>query len=237
MARQRLLVVEDDPAIRRVVVDALGFAGYAVSEADDGRRGLELGSSGNFDLVLLDVMLPELDGFEVLKGLRSRQPRLPVIMLTAMGGEHERVRGLRGGADDYVVKPFSPAELTARVEAVLRRSAERPQAVRELVVEGRRIDFERREVAFEDGSSATLTERESELLQYLAANRERAIPREELLRCVWGIDPRGVQTRTVDMTIARLREHLRDTGGDPKVVLTVRSKGYALGRVDPEVAP
>jgi two-component system alkaline phosphatase synthesis response regulator PhoP len=136
-----------------------------------------------------------------------------------------------------VVKPFSPAELTARVEAVLRRSAERPQAVRELVVEGRRIDFERREVAFEDGSSATLTERESELLQYLAANRERAIPREELLRCVWGIDPRGVQTRTVDMTIARLREHLRDTGGDPKVVLTVRSKGYALGRVDPEVAP
>jgi DNA-binding response OmpR family regulator len=89
------LVVEDDPAIRRVVVDALGFAGYAVSEADDGRRGLELGSSGNFDLVLLDVMLPELDGFEVLKGLRSRQPRLPVIMLTAMGGEHERVRGCR----------------------------------------------------------------------------------------------------------------------------------------------
>ncbi|MHC4263497.1 MAG: response regulator transcription factor [Planctomycetota bacterium] len=232
MAIGSLLIVEDDPAIRRALVDALSFAGYSVSEAPDGVEALELASRGAFDLVLLDVMLPGKDGFEVLSGLRAAQPRLPVIMLTARGGEEDRVRGLRGGADDYVVKPFSPTELIARVEAVLRRSAERPNAVSQLCVAGRRIDFERREIEQLGGERVTLTERENELLQYLALHRERAVSREELLRCVWGIDPRGVQTRTVDMTIARLREHLGDDGATPEVVLTVRSKGYALGRVD-----
>ena len=236
MALASLLVVEDDASIRRALVDALAYAGYSVSEAPTGEEALDLASRGAFDLVLLDVMLPGIDGFEVLRGLRSAQARLPVIMLTARGAEEDRVRGLRGGADDYVVKPFSPGELVARVEAVLRRSAERPNGVQRLVIAGREVDFERREVRLPDGGSASLTERESELLQYLAAHRDRAVSREELLRCVWGIDPRGVQTRTVDMTIARLREHLQDSGATPEVVLTVRSKGYALGRVDPEPA-
>ncbi|QDU67818.1 response regulator transcription factor [Engelhardtia mirabilis] len=236
MPLARLLVVEDDDAIRRGLVDALQFAGYAVSEAPDGRRAVELGATGSHDLVLLDVMLPEFDGFEVLRQLRAFQPLLPVIFLTARGSEEDRVRGLRGGADDYVVKPFSTGELLARVEAVLRRSAERPHAVPQLRVAGRTIDFERREVSLPDGSRAQLTERESDLLQHLAINRERAVSREELLRCVWGIDPRGVQTRTVDMTIARLREHLGDSGGEPEVVLTVRAKGYALGNVDSTTA-
>ena len=227
-----LLVVEDDDAIRRGLVDALKFAGYTVSEAPDGRRAVELGMTGTHDLVLLDVMLPELDGFEVLSALRGAQPLLPVIFLTARGSEEDRVRGLRGGADDYVVKPFSTGELLARVEAVLRRSAERPHAVPHLRVAGRSIDFERREVSLPDGSRAQLTQREADLLQHLAGNKDRAVSREELLRCVWGIDPRGVQTRTVDMTIARLREHLGDNGAEPEVVLTVRAKGYALGAVE-----
>jgi DNA-binding response OmpR family regulator len=229
MPRSSLLVVEDDAPIRRGVVDALRFAGYSVSEAEDGPGAVDLGSRGAFDLVLLDVMLPGLDGFGVLRELRASQPRLPVIFLTARGAEEDRVRGLRGGADDYVVKPFSPTELLARVEAVLRRSAERPHAVPRITVAGRELDFERREVRLADGRSVQLTEREAGLLQHLALHRDRAVSREELLRCVWGIDPRGVHTRTVDMTIARLREQLEDGGPEPRVVLTVRAKGYMLG--------
>jgi len=224
-----VLVVEDDAPIRRGLVDALRFAGYAVLEAENGARGLEMALRTQPDLLLLDVAMPEMDGFEVLQHVRETHPGLPVIMLTARGSEEDRVRGLRKGADDYVVKPFSTSELLARVEAVLRRSAERPQGVSSITVAGREFDFERREVLLPDGERVPLTEREAELLRYLASNPGRAIARDELLRCVWGIDPRGVQTRTVDMHVARLRESLKDDPNDAQVVCTVRGKGYMLG--------
>lgn len=229
MSIGKVLVVEDDAPIRRGLVDSLRFAGYEVLEAADGAQGLDLALRTQPELVLLDVALPELDGFEVLQRVRSARPGLPVIMLTARGSEEDRVRGLRQGADDYVVKPFSTSELLARVEAVLRRSAERPQSVSALVVAGRELDFERREASLPSGAKVALTEREAELLQYLASNPGRAIARDELLRCVWGIDPRGVQTRTVDMHVARLRERLEDDPADARVVCTVRGKGYMLG--------
>jgi DNA-binding response OmpR family regulator len=224
-----VLVVEDDAPIRRGLVDALRFAGYALLEAQNGAQGLELALRTQPDLILLDVAMPEMDGFEVLQRVRKVHPGLPVIMLTARGSEEDRVRGLRKGADDYVVKPFSTGELLARVEAVLRRSAERPQGVSSITVAGREFDFERREVLLPDGERVALTERETELLRYLASNPGRAIARDELLRCVWGIDPRGVQTRTVDMHVARLRESLKDDPTDAQVVCTVRGKGYMLG--------
>ena len=227
-----VLVVEDDAPIRRGLVDALAFAGYRPIEAGDGRRGLELALSGAPDLVLLDILLPQLDGFGVLEAIRRAHPSLPVILLTARGAEEDRVRGLRRGADDYVVKPFSTSELLARVEAVLRRSAERPRDLRTICVAGRTLDFERREVRFEDGAPVLLTERENTLLCYLARNHGRAIARDELLRCVWGLDPRGVRTRTVDMHVARLREHLRDDSQAPEVLITVRGKGYMLARTE-----
>jgi len=228
-----VLVVEDDAPIRRGLVDALRFAGYALLEAENGAQGLELALRTQPDLILLDVAMPELDGFEVLQRVRETHPGLPVIMLTARGSEEDRVRGLRKGADDYVVKPFSTSELLARVEAVLRRSAERPQGVSSITVAGREFDFERREVLLPDGERVPLTEREAELLRYLASNPGRAIARDELLRCVWGIDPRGVQTRTVDMHVARLRESLKDDPNDAQVVCTVRGKGYMLGEASP----
>lgn len=230
--RPTILVVEDDPAIRRGLCDILSATGYNVTSAEDGRQGLDLAGRGSVDLVLLDVMLPVLEGFEVLMRLKREQPLMPVILLTARGAESDRVRGLRGGADDYVVKPFSTAELLARVEAVLRRSVTRPKVVGELRIAGRRIDFERREGHLPGGEMVQLTERESELLQHLANNPERAISRAELLRCVWGIDPRGVTTRTVDMAVARLRESLQDDKTNPRIVRTVRNKGYAIGEVD-----
>ncbi len=229
MSGYKVLVVEDEAAIRRGIVDALGFAGYQVFEAADGEAGLEQAVSTELDLMLLDLMLPKRDGMSVLVETRRSKPRLPIIILTAKGAEDDRVAGLKQGADDYVVKPFSARELLARVEAVLRRSAERPTEVGLLEFEGRSIDFERREVAFGDGSRSELTEREAEILRYLAASPGRAISRQELLERVWGIDARHLETRTVDMHVARLREKLRDKTEASQVVITVRGKGYMIG--------
>jgi DNA-binding response OmpR family regulator len=229
MTRRSILVVEDDPAIRRGLVDALTFAGHSVIASADGEEGLAQALALQLDLVILDVILPQRSGFEVLTELRRARPTLPVIMVTAKGAEHDRVFGLEHGADDYVVKPFSARELLARVEAVLRRSAERPLDVRAVEVFGRRIDFARREITLPNGATRQISEREAELLRYLAASPQRAVARDELLRAVWGLDPTGVHTRTVDMHVARLRDKLGDDPEAPRVILTVRGKGYMLG--------
>jgi two-component system alkaline phosphatase synthesis response regulator PhoP len=161
--------------------------------------------------------------------VRNVRPTLPVIILSARGEENDRVSGLRLGADDYVVKPFSVTELLARVAAVLRRSPSRPSDVETLPLDAGHVDFARCEVAFDDGERIELSEREQQLLRYLARHAGRAVGRQELLENVWQIDARGVSTRTVDMHIARLREKLRDDPIDPQVLITVRGRGYMLG--------
>lgn len=226
MKRKTILVVEDDSAIRRGIVDALEFEGYSTLQAADGDSGLEAALKSEYDLLLLDLILPRRDGFEILKELREARPTTPVIILTARGEERDRVRGLRLGADDYVVKPFGVKELLARVEAVLRRSPERPRRVRKVRLPNGSADLARREVRFDDGGRAELSEREAELLGYLAANPGRAISRDEILLRVWRIDPGGVETRTIDMHVARLRDKLRDDPAEPRVILTVRGEGY-----------
>ena len=222
-----VLVVEDDPAIRRGLTDSLRFAGYRVIETGDGLEAQRLLRGTELDLVLLDVVLPGRNGFELLPELRASRPTLPVIMVTARGSEEDRVRGLRTGADDYVVKPFSSSELIARVEAVLRRSAERPTGVRRLALDGLEIDLERREVKNGD-APRQLSEREAEILRYLASHRGRAVAREEILQRVWGLDTRGIETRTIDMHVARLREKLGTKEVAGRVIVTVRAKGYML---------
>ncbi|HIG10518.1 MAG: response regulator transcription factor [bacterium] len=237
MSKPVILVVEDDPAIRRGLTDSLEFSGYQVIECCDGLEAQRLLRGTQLDLVLLDVVLPGKNGFEILPELRRNRPRLPVIMVTARGTEEDRVKGLRDGADDYVVKPFSSSELLARVGAVLRRSAERPTDVQALTVGTRRIEFERREVRDSAGATRQLSEKEVEILRYLATSSGRAISREELLQRVWGLDIRGIETRTVDMHIARLREKVGDAEAQSKVIVTVRSKGYMLGEdVEVELA-
>jgi len=226
MSTEQILTIEDDPAIRRGIVDALRFAGYRALEADRGDTGLEIALAREFDLLLLDLVLPGRDGLEILREVRRLRPTLPIIILTARGEEADRVRGLNDGADDYVVKPFSVKELLARVEAVLRRTPERPSQVAQVAIPGGRIDLARREVQFDDGQRAELSEREVELVRYLASNSGRAVAREELLANVWRISPKGVTTRTIDMHVARLREKLRDDPTNPAVLLTVRGKGY-----------
>lgn len=226
--RGTILVVEDDSAIRRGIVDALTFAGYLTLEAARAADGAQQALGADLDLALLDVVLPDGSGFDVLREIRRGRPRLPVIMVTARGAESDRVFGLRGGADDYVVKPFSANELLARVEAVLRRSAERPLDVDQAEVGGCSIDFARREVRRPDGATAQLSDKEVDVLRYLASNPGRAIPRAELLQHVWGLDPKGLHTRTIDMHILRLREKLGDDANAPRVILTVRGLGYML---------
>jgi DNA-binding response OmpR family regulator len=230
MAFGRILTIEDDAAIRRGIVDALSFAGYDAIQAADGNEGCRAAVSRDYDLLLLDMVLPGRSGLEILREVRSVRPTLPVIILSARGEERDRVTGLRLGADDYVVKPFSIDELLARIDAVLRRSPARPTDVAELAIPGGCVDFGRCEVRFNGGGREELSERERVLLRYLAQNSGRAISREELLENVWQIDARGVTTRTIDMHVARLREKLRDIGDEPRVLLTVRGKGYMLAK-------
>ena len=227
--QRHICVVEDDEPIRRGLVDGLRHAGYRVSECRDGDEARRVLVGAELDLVLLDVMLPGADGFALLAELRAARPRLPVIMVTARGAEEDRVRGLRNGADDYVVKPFSASELLARVEAVLRRSAERPVGVRALACDGITVHVERSEVERDDGSRARLSEREGAILRYLAEAPGRVVSRRELLERVWGLDTRGLETRTVDMHVARLREKLDDSADAARFVVTVRGRGYMLG--------
>jgi DNA-binding response OmpR family regulator len=237
MAPLRVLTIEDDAAIRRGIVDALAFAGYRPFEAADGVTGLEMATTQTYDLLLLDLALPGRSGMEILKELRAARSTQPVIILSARGEEEDRVAGLRLGADDYVVKPFSVKELLARVEAVLRRSAERPLDVREISLPGVVADLARCELRYDDGSRTELSEKEAELLRYLVVNPGRAISREELLERVWQLNPRGLATRTIDMHVTRLREKLRDDSASPQIVLTVRGKGYMFANAGLQPEP
>jgi two-component system, OmpR family, alkaline phosphatase synthesis response regulator PhoP len=224
MSPRVILVIEDDLSIRRGMAAALRYASYEVREAGDGVTGSDLAVTGELDLVLLDLALPRRDGIEVLRRIRREDPALPVIVVTARGAEEERVRGLELGADDYVVKPFSARELLARVEAVLRRSPGRPQPIRSLQLAAGEVDLDRGQVRLNGGASEELSKLEADVLRYLARSRDRIVSRDELLARVWQQKPHLVATRSVDMTIARLRKKL----GDPGVLVTVRGKGYRL---------
>ncbi|MFH2001268.1 MAG: response regulator transcription factor [Planctomycetota bacterium] len=225
MKKRTILVIEDDAAIRGGIVDALAFEGFATLEAADGTQGLNTSLSAEYDLLLLDLVLPGPGGLEILKALRAARPLVPVIILTARGGEADRVTGLKLGADDYVVKPFSIHELTARIEAVLRRTPGRPMDLSRVEVPGGEVDLDESRIFFNDRETCELSEKEAQLLRYLACNANRVISREEILARVWGI-PSGVETRTIDMHIARLREKLRDNPSRPVIIRTVRGKGY-----------
>lgn len=230
--KKTVVVVEDEDSIRRGVVDTLTVAGYEVIEAADGERGLMESRRAGVDLILLDLLLPKMDGFRVLSELRSTHPSLPVIILSARGSEDDRVRGLHGGADDYVVKPFSARELLARVQAVLRRSPDRPGGLIRVRNGDVVVDCARREILFASGERTTLSEMEANILERLALHAGRAVSRGELLAGVWGIRDGAVETRAIDMHITRLRAKLTgggNNGNGTDWIVTVRGKGYMLG--------
>lgn len=223
-----ILVVEDEKPIADILKWTLEQEGYAVACAASGREGLELALNMRPDLILLDIMLPEMDGFEVCRRIRQVH-QMPIIMLTAKDSEVDKVLGLELGADDYVTKPFSNRELVARVKANLRRQetlAAGTAAGRERHIGDLRIDYATF-TAYKKGVPLELTNREFELLDYLSQRPGQVVTREELLEQVWGYDYYG-DMRTVDVTVRRLREKLEDDPSQPRYLLTRRGIGYYL---------
>ena len=219
----RLLVIEDDPAILTGLVDLLEREEFEILTARDGAAGLKVGLKEEIDLIVLDVLLPKIDGFEVCRRLRADNVTIPILMLTAKTQEADKVMGLERGADDYVTKPFGVAELVARVKALLRRSTG-SDGVETFAFSDTQVDFATRRVK-RSGREVTLTARQFDLLHYLIRNRGRVITREELLRRVWGYDDPPI-TRTVDAHVAALRNRLEARPARPKHFLGVRSVGY-----------
>ncbi len=220
----RVLVVEDEPSLREGISDLLRGDGHAVTAVGDGVAGVEAGLVDPFELVVLDLMLPRLDGLEVCRRLRSARPGLPILMLTALGSEDDKVRGLGEGADDYVTKPFSARELLARVRALGRR-APPGDSLDEVQVEGTVIDLARMVVVRGDQRTA-LTPREVGIVRWLHRHQDRVVTRAELLEQVFG--QRGdLQTRAVDMAIAVLRKKLELDPAKPALIVSVKGAGYA----------
>ncbi|MCQ4863111.1 response regulator transcription factor [Pseudoflavonifractor phocaeensis] len=220
---EKILLVEDEEKLARVVELELRYEGYEVEKAFDGRAGLDKALSGEFDLVLLDIMLPALSGMEVLRRLR-KESQVPVIMLTARDTVVDKVAGLDSGADDYITKPFEIEELLARIRAALRKRPARPEG--ETLTAGPLVmDADRHEVTV-NGTAVELTRREFDLLKYLLENKERVISRESLLDNVWGFDFVG-ETNAVDVYIRFLRSKI-DEAFDIKLIHTVRGVGYVI---------
>ena len=221
---ERILLVEDEEKLSRMVELELRYEGYEVEKAFDGRTGLERALAGDFDLILLDIMLPALSGMEVLRRLRKER-QTPVILLTARDAVVDKVSGLDAGADDYVTKPFAIEELLARIRAALRKRPAAPAEAPKLTCGALVMDVERHEVSV-SGTPVELTRREFDLLRYLLENKEKVISRESLLDNVWGFDFAG-ETNAVDVYIRFLRSKIDERFG-VKLIHTVRGVGYVI---------
>ncbi|HNP95532.1 MAG TPA: response regulator transcription factor [Cyclobacteriaceae bacterium] len=222
-----ILIIEDEPAMRLGLKDNLELESYTIDQADNGEAGLEKLKRNNYDLVLLDVMLPKISGFDVCKSARAAGITTPIILLTARGEELDKVLGLELGADDYITKPFSVRELLARIKAIIRRSQLAPTRESEWITIGRlKLDF----TAFraeENGKEVRLSHKEFEILSFLYQSKNAVVSRYDLLEKVWGYDEQPT-TRTVDNFIVRLRQKVEDNPNNPRIILTVHGTGYRL---------
>lgn len=227
---KKILIVEDEKHILNVVRDAFEEAGFAVAAARDGKSGLELALGEEVDLAVLDVMLPEMDGFELCKRIKKKKIALPVIMLTARDSEADKVKGLELGADDYMTKPFSVKELIARVNTCLRRVELHLHAKEErmetFTIGDVKIDFSRME-AVKKGKKIPFTKRELELIKYFINRKGEVVSRNDILDVIWGFETTPL-TRTVDTFISRLRKKIEEKPSQPKYLKSVRDVGYKL---------
>jgi len=227
--KARILVVEDDPALLRGLVDVLVYNGYAVKDADDGGQGLDAGLNEPFDLILLDVMLPTLDGFSICKEIRQKKPDQGIIIITAKGSEDDIVTGFNAGADDYISKPFSLREVMVRVEAVLRRIGKNPGDMEirfhDIFFDGKNL------IADYQNETVELTRKEMDIIAYLHRHRDRIISKKELLTEVWQYADADIETRTVDIHMLKLRKKIALLIGDTPLITTIRGEGY---RLEPE---
>lgn len=228
---KKVLIVEDEQSIFKLLQYNLEKDGYSVTTAMDGREGYELGLTDAFDLILLDIMLPEMDGMDICRDLRREKIDCPIIMLTAKDSEIDKIVGLELGADDYITKPFSPREVLARMKAIFRRIEKRatPEERNELVdkeiIIGDIIIYPNQYEVTVRGTKEEVTPKEFELLLYLAKNKGRILNREQLLQAVWEFDFAG-ETRIVDMHISHLREKIEENPKKPVYIKTARGFGY-----------
>lgn len=226
--KAKLLIIEDEQAILQGLLDVFVFHGYEVDSAIDGKQGLEKALSRRYDLILLDVMLPFVDGFTVCNRIRENDAQLPIIMLTAKSTEQDIITGLTLGADDYMTKPFSVRELVLRVESVLKRTLKRTAPTAVLSIGKLRIDTLNLQ-QLDSKIPQQFTRREIEILHYLQQHNKRPVSRDELLENVWGYrQPETIETRTVDIHITKLRRKIEDDPKQPKILLTIRGEGYRL---------
>ena len=221
----KILIVDDEPRIRDLIREHLQYAGFVCEEAGDGGAALAVLAQGGIDLVILDIMMPFMDGMTCLREMRTRKIMTPVIMLTARSEEYDKLAGLEGGADDYVVKPFSPRELVARVKAVLARTMPKPVENSGVFTFGDLVIDTASHSVKVAGQEAPLTPKEFDLLELLAMNPNKVYSRENLLNIVWGYEYPG-DARTVDVHIRRLREKIETNPSDPKYVYTKWGVGY-----------
>jgi two-component system alkaline phosphatase synthesis response regulator PhoP len=221
---KNILIIEDEESILMALEDNLKMEGYEVACAGDGELGLSMAGEQKFDLIILDIMLPKMDGFEVCKKLRREGSRTPILMLTAKSQEIDKVLGLELGADDYVTKPFSPRELLARVKALLRRAEQSGQDIDTCSFDDINVDFTKYE-AEKNGRPIDLTALEFARLHFLIQHRGRVRSRDSILDGVWGRDV-YIQPRTVDKHIAELRKKIEDDPSNPRHILGVRGVGY-----------
>jgi two-component system response regulator RegX3 len=228
-----ILVVEDEEAIRSGLIDVFVFHGYEVDSAATGPEGLEKALTGKFDLILLDIMLPGMDGYQICNEIRNQDREQPIIMLTAKTSDEEIIQGLKLGADDYVAKPFSIQQLLLRVEAVLRRSQLGIEQARTISL-ANDVQIDTENLSGQNGAETlTFTKREVEVISYLAANSSRPVSREELLTKVWGYARHlEIETRTVDIHIAKIRRKIEADPKQPANLVTVRGAGYRLLTAD-----
>ncbi len=222
-----ILVIEDEPDMRRGLVDNLQFEGYTTAEAANGSDGLALILSAPSDLILLDVMMPGMNGFDVCRTARGKGVTTPIIMLTAKGEEIDRVLGLELGADDYMTKPFSLRELLARVKAVLRRTQREQVPSGPPVTIGKLLVHFQTYTASDAGTEIPLTHKEYEVLRYLYEHRGQTVSRDQLLQDVWGYDD-SISSRSIDNFILKLRQKLEEDPSHPRSILTVHGIGYKL---------
>lgn len=229
-AKAKILVVEDDVSILRGLMDVFVFNGFEVAGVEDGGKGLEKARQETYDLIVLDVMLPTLDGFAICKEVRKVKPAQAIIMLTAKGSENDIINGFKAGADDYVTKPFSLRELMVRVEALLRRAGKHV-GDEQLTIRGLCFDGKNLTASYKD-NSLELTRREMDIILYLHVHRDRIVSKKNLLSEVWHYSDPDIETRTVDIHIQKLRKKIASLVGDAPFIATIRGEGY---RLEPEL--
>jgi len=225
VSHARILLVEDEPNLRRTLTDLLKSDGYIVESSGDGIEGQELAMKNPFDIIILDVMLPSRNGFDVCRRLRENGINAPILMLTARSELNNKVQGFKAGSDDYLTKPFETPELEARIEALLRRASRAvPAELKSYEFNGIQVDFVKSRIT-RNGKTTVLGEREARLLRYLIERKGTVLSRDELLQEVWGYKSIPL-TRTVDVHIAWLRQKIEEDPKNPEYIVTVHGQGY-----------